>query len=92
MNQAQRVHVIFSGNVQGVGFRFVTERIAMRMDLTGFVKNLSDGNVEVVCEGEKPRLEEFLDSLKENMYGYISDSLVEWEPSRGEFSSFEIRF
>jgi len=92
MNQAKRIHVLYSGNVQGVGFRFVTERLALKMDLTGFVKNLPNGNVEMICEGEKRRLDEFLEAIKENMYGYISDSRVEWEPAQGEFSSFEIRF
>ena len=43
--------IIFSGRVQGVGFRFVTHRIAQRYDITGQVKNLPDGSVEVVCTG-----------------------------------------
>jgi acylphosphatase len=92
MNQTERIHVLYSGNVQGVGFRFITERIARGMALTGFVRNLSNGNVEIVCEGSKTRLEEFLGSINENMRGYIGDSRVKWEPSRGEFSTFEIRF
>ena len=92
MNKNQRVHVLYSGNVQGVGFRFTAERIARRMDLAGFVKNLSNGNVEVVCEGDRPSLEAFLDSLRENMTGYIRDSQVKWEQPHGDLPSFEIRF
>ena len=92
MDQDQRIHVIYSGNVQGVGFRFTAERVASRVDVAGFVRNLPNGNVEVVCEGSKADLEGFLDSLDQSMRGYIRDSQVKWESSRGEFSSFGIRF
>ena len=92
MSQARRVHVIFSGSVQGVGFRFAAERIAFRLGVTGFAKNLYDGNVEVVGEGEKDKLETFLGEINEDMSGYISDFHVDWEPASGEFSSFGIRF
>ena len=91
MDRNQRVHVLYSGDVHGVGFRFTAERIAARLGLTGFVKNLSDGTVEVVCEGERGRLEAFLEELRKAMVGYIGDSRVDWGPSRGEFSSFGIR-
>ncbi|RKY42654.1 MAG: acylphosphatase [Candidatus Makaraimicrobium thalassicum] len=92
MAQMQRIHVLYTGTVQGVGFRFTAERIALRLGITGFVKNRSDGNVEAVCEGDRQQLEAFLKGMSENMYGYIGDSRVDWEPPRGEFSSFEIRF
>ncbi|MFH1395441.1 MAG: acylphosphatase [Candidatus Omnitrophota bacterium] len=92
MRQLARIHVIFSGSVQGVGFRFAAERIALRLNLMGFVRNLFDGTVEVVCEGTKSELEVFLKKIDENMAGYISDFHVDWEPARNEFTSFEIRF
>jgi acylphosphatase len=92
MEQAQRAHAVFSGNVQGVGFRFTAERLASREGVTGFVRNLPDGRVEIVCEAARDQLESFINGIKEEMYGYISDSQVEWENRRGEFSSFEIRF
>ncbi|MBU0684168.1 MAG: acylphosphatase [Candidatus Omnitrophica bacterium] len=92
MRQLARIHVIFSGSVQGVGFRFVSERIAVRLNLTGFVKNLLDGTVEVVCEGNKSELEVFLKKIAETMAGYISDFHVDWEPACNKFTSFEISF
>ncbi|MEA3489685.1 MAG: acylphosphatase [Candidatus Omnitrophota bacterium] len=92
MDQIQRLHIVYSGQVQGVGFRFVAERIALQLGLTGFVKNLSNGNVEVVCEGSRQQLETFLREIGENLYGYIGDSHIEWENARDEFRSFEIRF
>lgn len=92
MNRSARFQVIYSGHVHGVGFRFTARSIALRLNLTGFVKNLPNGTVEVVCEGEKKSLEEFLNITQENLAGYIGDSCIKWEPSRGEFTSFEIRF
>lgn len=92
MSQAQRVHVQYSGNVQGVGFRFTAERVALQLGVTGFVKNLRDGNVEVACEGSRAQLENFLTGIQDQMSGYISDFRADWEPATGEFSSFEIRF
>jgi len=50
---AKRVQVIYKGMVQGVGFRFTAEALARRFDVTGYAKNLTDGNVEVVAEGEE---------------------------------------
>ncbi|MFH1305361.1 MAG: acylphosphatase [Candidatus Omnitrophota bacterium] len=91
MDESQRVHVVYGGNVHGVGFRFAAERIATRLELTGFARNLPDGTVEVVCEGEQNRLAAFLDDMEKAMVGYIGSSRVEWEAPRAEFSSFEIR-
>ena len=92
MKCPSKIQVIYSGNVQGVGFRFAARRIASRLKITGFVRNLSDGTVEIVCEGEKSALEEFLKAIQENFADYISGSNVGWKPWSGEFASFEIRF
>ena len=92
MNEKQRVHVLFYGQVQGVGFRFTTERIANELGLVGFVRNLSDGRVEVICEGNVSILNDFLNEIKNAMSVYISYSLIEWDVARGEFSLFEIKF
>jgi acylphosphatase len=90
----KRVHVYYSGRVQGVGFRFTTERIALEMgDITGWVRNLPDGRVEVVAEGEEERLKEFLRRIREGiMKRYIKREDVIWEVYKGEFDDFEIRF
>lgn len=92
MESEQRIHVLYIGHVQGVGFRFTAERIASHLGLVGYVKNLTDGSVEVVCEGNKRTLEEFLERMDDRMGGYISSSEVQWMPSRGEFRIFEIRY
>lgn len=92
MAKNQRVHIFYSGQVHGVGFRFTAEALAAKRGLTGFVKNLADGRVEVVCEGDVEALEDLIAAVKDRMSGYISDMDVEWEPSKREFASFEIRF
>ncbi|HDL09635.1 MAG TPA: acylphosphatase [Candidatus Omnitrophica bacterium] len=90
----KRVHVFYSGRVQGVGFRFTTERIALEMgDVYGWVRNLPDGRVEVVAEGEEERLNEFLRRIREGLLKrYIKREDVIWENYKGEFDDFEIRF
>ncbi|MBI4335221.1 MAG: acylphosphatase [Candidatus Omnitrophica bacterium] len=86
----KRVHVYYSGNVQGVGFRFAADRIASEAGLTGWVRNLSDGRVEVVAEGEEDDLTKFLDSINKGMRHYIIDADVQWLRAKGEFNRFSI--
>lgn len=84
--------MIYSGNVQGVGFRFTVEKVAIRSGLTGFVKNLYDGTVEVMAEGNREQLESFLEGVHDIMTSCINDTRIDWESSNGEFSSFGIKF
>ncbi len=89
----KRLHVYYSGMVQGVGFRFTAERVARSLGLSGWVKNLSDGRVEVVCEGEESGLADFLNKIKNGpMKHYINDSEVIWQEAREEFGEFSIKF
>jgi len=92
MDKKQSIHVFFSGHVQGVGFRFTTERLAEKFGLAGFVRNLSDGRVELVCEGEKTVLNNFLAELEGTMREYITDYSTKWGKANNLFSSFHIRF
>ena len=83
----------FSGTVQGVGFRYTTERLAGRFPVTGFVRNLSDGRVEVVAEGEEDSLKGFLKSIRESaLSGYIRDVETQWGPADGTFTGFTVRY
>ena len=92
MSQNERIHVLYAGEVQGVGFRFAAVRIAEKFDVTGFVKNMNNGNVEVMAEGKKRSLEGFLEELQEEMYACVRDTNVSWHKATGEFSEFQIRF
>jgi acylphosphatase len=86
------VRVLFRGRVQGVGFRATTAAIASRLHLEGFVRNLPDGRVEVVCcQGDG--LNKLLEALESAYPGYIQGTDVEaLEPTAGlAFSGFQIR-
>ncbi len=60
----QSVHLIVSGRVQGVGFRYFAEEIASRFHITGYVKNLGNGDVEIFAEGEENNLKNFYQGIK----------------------------
>ncbi|MEA3369029.1 MAG: acylphosphatase [Candidatus Ratteibacteria bacterium] len=93
MLEVCRLHVLFKGTVQGVGFRFLTERVAQRFGLVGFVRNLASGDVEVVAEGSRKTLDEFLEAIQSgSLSGYITAIDKSWGPPTGEFEDFGIRF
>lgn len=84
--------VSYQGRVHGVGFRFTTERLAHLHKITGFVRNVPDGTVEVVAEGEETELKYFLNSVEAEMEDHIHTSSVNWMPPTGEFSDFGINY
>jgi acylphosphatase len=88
----QKVHVYYSGRVQGVGFRYTAQDLAQSLGITGWVKNLGDGRVEVVAEGEETALREFLGKLKESLVSYIRGQDIDWQPATGGFADFRITF
>ncbi len=86
-----RLHAYVSGRVQGVFFRDFTQTEAIYLGLTGWVKNLWDGRVEVVAEGEKEDLEKLLEKLKKGPPGArVRDVEVVWGEYTGEFRDFRI--
>ena len=93
MNQPdqQRITVYFSGRVQGVGFRFRTSEVAQRFAVTGYVKNLVDGRVELIAEGTSAEVAAFLQSIRDTLRDNINDAAVNTSTASGEFSAFEIR-
>ena len=92
MNHEKSIHVIYSGSVQGVGFRFTAEAVARRIGVAGYVKNLPDGSVETLCEGTKDQLDQFLKDIETKMDGYIRNANVHWQEASGIYNGFEIRF
>ena len=64
---------IVKGNVQGVGFRATANLFAQQLKLTGFVRNLSDGSVEICAQGEKAQLDKLFEKLRKEFGGYIQD-------------------
>lgn len=75
-----------------MGFRFTAERLANAYKVKGYVKNLANGMVEIVAEGEEKPLNDFLDSMRREMEYYTTKIYTNWFPPTGEFRRFEIRF
>jgi len=88
----QRIHAIFIGTVQGVGFRYSVQRAADQLGVCGWVKNLQNGNVEIIAEAPKEVLAQFLERVKMRFSAYIRDVDVIWGPAGGEFKDFTITF
>lgn len=82
----------YSGMVQGVGFRFTAESIAMDLRVCGWVKNLRDGRVEIVAEAEEETLKDFLNRIHQSFSRYIQDIDIKWQEPTGEFNEFRIAF
>jgi acylphosphatase len=88
----KRAHVFYSGRVQGVGFRYTVQDIAFNLGISGWVKNLEDGRVEVVAESEEKNLKEFMDKISKGpLSRYIKDVDLAWESPSKEFNNFDIK-
>ena len=87
------VHIVVEGLVQGVGYRWFAARKAEGLGLTGYVKNLYDGSVEVEAQGDRSLLEELIHDLKIGpRSAQVRDMKIEWKQLRpGEHTHFEIR-
>lgn len=83
--------ILFSGQVQGVGFRWTTERIASRLPLRGFVRNLPDGRVEAVVAGSAANIQQLIEKLQERFGSGITDIQRQTLEGANDFSSFAIR-
>ncbi len=88
VDAAQRIHVFFTGKVQGVGFRQTAKETANKLGLKGWIKNLPDARVEMVLEGPEGDLRLLMDRLREDFE--IDDTEIRVEHHTGTFKSFEI--
>lgn len=85
------MHAIVKGNVQGVGFRAMTRYYATSLGLTGTVRNLDDGTVEIYAHGSKRRLEELVQRLKEEASpGQVEEATIEFFPIETPHEDFRI--
>jgi acylphosphatase len=89
MMTCKRVH--YSGRVQGVGFRYTVRNLAKGFPVTGFVRNLNDGRVELVVEGQSSDIEAFLQAITQRMAEYILDTSIQDESVEGH-QGFDIRY
>jgi acylphosphatase len=87
-----RVHVIVSGIVQGVGFRFFIYNISRELNLSGFVRNLFSGEVEIEAEGERSLIEELITMVKTGpRSAHVTDLKINWIKCEDGGSNFEVR-
>ena len=87
----RRMHIFYSGRVQGVGFRYTVKRVAAGFELTGTVRNLPDGRVELIAEGDIAELKAFQQAIRdEGLAHFIRDEQVEWTEAQGGGRGFEI--
>lgn len=87
----ERRDLLYSGRVQGVGFRYTTSEIAERFQVSGYVQNLPDGCVRLVAEGEAGELQRFLDAVGEELERYIANVQSRLGQATGEFADFQIK-
>lgn len=91
-HSSARLHALVSGRVQGVNFRYSTLQYAQSLRLTGWVKNLPNGAVEVVAEGPQPALNQLLEFLHHGpSYAHVHSVQAEWQPAANEFTHFDVR-
>jgi acylphosphatase len=89
----QRLRAIVTGRVQGVNFRYHTVIEARRLGVVGYVRNVADGTVEVVAEGEREALQRLLEFLHRGpSQARVRAVGVTWEDGTGEWERFDVRF
>jgi acylphosphatase len=91
MGQTAR-HIIFRGRVQGVGFRFTAHNIANRYQLAGWVRNLADGTVEMIAQGDADDVSDCIRDISEFFSGYVNDAKVDEIPVDPQHTNFKITF
>ena len=93
MANLARVQALISGRVQGVFFRAYTRDQAVARGLTGYVRNLPDGRVFAVFEGDREKIESMLAWCRQGPpYAAVDEVLTEWQPYQGEFPDFRVAY
>jgi len=88
-----QAHIYYSGIVQGVGFRYTAQRMASQIGgLYGWVKNLRDGRVEIIVEGQRSEIEHFMKLMEARFEGSIRNKNLNYNPATGQYESFSIKF
>ncbi len=87
----KRMQIFYSGDVQGVGFRYTVRTVATGFEVTGLVRNLPDGRVELIAEGAGDELAAFRAAIRDSgLAHFIRDEQISWAQSQQEFHGFEI--
>ncbi len=91
MAAVHHIEAVFTGRVQGVGFRYAAHQVAREFDVAGFVQNLPDGGVRVEVEGERGQAEAYVAALEERMNGFIRKVDRAARDRQACFAGFQIR-
>lgn len=92
LTEKEQRHVIFEGQVQGVGFRYTVCRLAGRYDVTGCVRNMPDGAVECVIEGAADQIDLFIEDIRVHFESYIREVRQAKSPVTGQYRNFGVRY
>lgn len=85
------MQIYYSGTVQGVGFRYSVKSVANGFEVTGTIRNLADGRVELLAEGVKDELEAFRQGIRDSgLDHFIQKEDLTWNEAKNEFRGFEI--
>jgi acylphosphatase len=85
------MQVIYSGNVQGVGFRYTARSVANGFEVVGTIRNLPNGQVELIAEGPTEELNAFRQAIRDSgLSHFVRDEAVQWSNATGGFRGFEI--
>ncbi len=85
------MRIFYTGNVQGVGFRYTVKSVAAGYEVTGYVRNLPDGRVELVAEGSKEELEAFRQGIRDSgLDHFVRQEQAAWSEATGDYRGFEI--
>lgn len=90
--QLRQAHVFYSGIVQGVGFRYRSQAIANSLNISGWVRNLPDGRVEMIAQADKNKLDEFLLAVDNALADYIRNKQIIFEDTEEILKGFDISF
>ena len=85
-------HIVFKGRVQGVGFRFTALRMASRYQLTGYVRNMPDGAVEMLAQGQAADIDDCISDIDESFADYVKETIINDVPADPKYTDFKITF
>ncbi len=85
------MRILYSGHVQGVGFRYIAKTVATGFEVSGTVRNLPDSRVELIAEGLREELEAFRAAVRNaGLSSFVRDENINWSEAQNEFRGFEI--
>jgi len=86
-----RMQIFYSGQVQGVGFRYTARQVASGFEVIGLVRNLLNGRIELVAEGEREELEAFREAIRDSGLGaFIRNEAITWSEPKADLTGFQI--